>query len=145
MSDQTEEVKTPDVLELTVGGKDYRLGRIGFLAKLAAEVEIRKERRREFRELVESLEGLDGELARRSITSAFDHHVRNVAVMPYEIYEWFNTASGELFAVKRSLMNVNPQMKDEEAVESAKVLLDGLDEAGRKNVAVFLARVLMGA
>lgn len=93
----------PQELELTVGGKTYKLGRVGFLAKLDAEKEIRELRRAEFRGLVQTLEGIESQSASRAISAGFDNYMRNVCVTNWESAEFFNSAGGTLFLLHRSL------------------------------------------
>lgn len=105
----------PESLELTINGQVYKLGRVGFLAKLEAEPEIRGMRRAEFRMLVKDMEDIQSAAAARAISAGFDNYMRNVSVTHYDIVDFFGSPTGTLFLLHRSLQVFKPDATAEQA------------------------------
>lgn len=92
-----------EVLELEIGGVKYKFGRIGFAIRLEAEEEVRKQRRIEFRHVLESLQGMEGKLAEIATLEAFDKLLRNVSVSSSDVESWLASPSGAEFQMWQSL------------------------------------------
>ena len=126
----SDEASSPDVLEISAGGKAWKLGRIGFAVRLEAEDEIRKQRRIEFKAICETISDLPEKDKETATLSAFDM-IRNVSVTSHEIGRWLGTPAGELFQIWKSLQAANPGATHESAVELiAAVSPEQYDEIG---------------
>ena len=129
-----------DILEIEAGGKTWKLGRIGFAIRLDAEEEVRRQRRIEFKSVLESLADMPESHKTTATLAAFDHLLRNVTVSTVEAGEWMGTPSGELHQLWRSLQAFDPAMTRESAVE----LMALVTSDQYAQIANFLVKSLMG-
>jgi hypothetical protein len=104
-----------EVLELEIGGVKYKFGRIGFGIRLEAEEEVRKQRRIEFRHVLESLQGLEGKHAEIATLEAFDKLLRNVSVSSEEVQSYLASSSGSEFQIWESLRSCDESIPRETA------------------------------
>ena len=123
-------------LEITAGGKPWKLGRIGFSIRLDAETKVREQRRIEFKSVLESLKDIPDDQKATATLAAFDHLLRNITVSVGEASQWMGTPSGELHQLWKSL-----QAADEAAtIEQARELLGAIDTRQYAQVQDFWGR-----
>jgi len=127
-----------DILELTLRGKQWKLGRIGFSVRIDAEDAVRRQRRIEFKEVLEALADMKDEDKSTPTLAAFDHLLRNVTVSIAECTAWMGTPSGEVHQLWKSLQAVNPEASLEQAAE----LYDSLRTEEYAQIQDFWARSL---
>lgn len=138
MADQATET-----LEVTSGGKTYRLGRIQYGIKAQAEQEIKKAGRAEFRDLIASLTETDELTVQRATEWGIKNLIKPI-VTRSDLIAFFSTGDGELLTVAHSLQSATVGMTADDAKLAAVAMLDGLPDAERERVSMFLAPMLAG-
>jgi hypothetical protein len=115
-----EESKFPEFgefLELNVAGKTWKLGRVGYGLRLDAAEEIRKQRRIEFKHVLESLSGMEGPHKDAAVLTAFENLLRNVSVSMWEIKAWLGSPAGEFYQLFKAIQAADAAASRESALQ----------------------------
>lgn len=139
-ADEPEKPVYGDVFEITVGGKLWKLGRVGYGLRLDAADEIRKQRRLEFKNVLEAVAGLSGPSRDSAVMTAFENLLRNVSVSMHEIAAWQGSPDGEVYQLWKALRKVDATVTRDAAIE----LYDQLTPSQLADCQTFMVYKLMG-
>ncbi len=128
--------KLPEFLEVTAGGKTWRFGRVGYEVVFESQEEVRKQRRAEFKAVLETIAASPKEQRTAATVTAMDALIRNVCVSSAEANEWLATPSGTKFQHLKSLRAADPAVTPEQAEECWRALTP--DDHNRVNQFIML-------